>query len=126
MDIAISPLTVWMPGEPDDALDEVIARQAECHIIKHNPQTAAITIGKDVQTHRFSLAGVNPEPEYILSLLINWPPPCSCISDTDDPVLMLLRHLPAGTVHLEHLSEIACYIGLFSNDQPRNRITASS
>ena len=118
MDIIVSPLTVRVPGEPDDALDEVIAKQVECSISQDSPHAATITISKDGNTRRFVLGILNPAPEHKLSLLVNQPPPCGYVPQPDDPDLLLQCHLPAGDVHLEHLSEIACYIGLFGEGQP--------
>ena len=71
MDITISPLTRRTPGEPDDALDEVIANQVECSISQNSPHAASITISKDGRTRRFILGAVNPVPEHKLSLLVN-------------------------------------------------------
>ena len=75
MNITVSPLTVRVPGEPDDAIDEVIAKQAECSIRQDSPHAATITISKDGRTRRFTLGAVNPQPGDRLSLLINCPPP---------------------------------------------------
>ena len=121
MDITVSPLTVRVSGEPDDALDEVIAKQAECNISQDIPHAATITISKDGRTRRFTLGAVNPRPGDRLSLLINCPPPCEYVPQPDDRDMMLQCHLPAGTVHLEHLSETSCYIGLFSDDLPADQ-----
>ena len=121
MDITVSPLTVRVPGEPDDALDEVIAKHAECHISQDRPHAATITITKEGQTRRFTLGAVNPKPGDRLSLLVNCPPPCGYVPQPDDKDMMLQCHLPAGMVHLEHLSETSCYIGLFPDDLPADR-----
>ena len=121
MDITVSPLTVRDPGEPDDALDEVIAEQVECSISQDSPQEAVIVITKDGQTRRFRLGAVNPKPGDLLSLIVNCPPPGGYIPQPHDRELMLQCHLPAGMVHLEHLSESSCYIGLFPEDLPADR-----
>lgn len=121
MDITVSPLTVGDPGEPDNALDEVIAKRVECQISQDSPQEVTIVIAKDGYTRRFTLGAVNPQSEHRVSLLINCPPTCGYVSQPDDRDMMLQCHLPAGTVHLEHLSATSCYIGLFSDDLPADQ-----
>ena len=121
MDITVSPLTVREPGEPDDALNEVIAEQVECSISQDSPQEAVIVITKDGRTRRFRLGAVNPKPRHRLSLIVNCPPPGGYVPQPDDRELMLQCHQPAGMVHLEHLSESSCYIGLFPEELPPYR-----
>ena len=121
MDITISPLTRRTPGEPDNALDEVIAKQVECHISQDSPQEATIVITKDNSARRFTLGAVNPGPGNRLSLIVNCPPPGGYVPQPSDRDLMLQCHLPAGMVHLEHLSESSCYIGLFPEDLPADQ-----
>lgn len=121
MDITVSPMTIRKPSEPDNALDEVIAKQVECSISQDSPHAATIAITKEGQTRRFTLGAVNPKPGHLLSLVVNCPPPCTYVPRPDDQDMMLQCHLPAGTVHLEHLSETSCYIGLFSDDLPADQ-----
>ena len=118
MDITVSPMTIRKPGEPDNALDEVIAKQVECSISQDSPHAATITITKEGQTRRFTLGAVNPKPGHLLSLVVNCPPPGGYVPQPADRDLMLQCHLPAGMVHLEHLSKRSCYIGLFPEDLP--------
>lgn len=118
MDITVTPLNVPQAGAPDDALDEVIANQAECHISQDSPYLATIAIRKDGDTRRFAIGVINPGPDNRMVLLVNETPPGEFIPQPDAPDHMLRHLLPHGSVHLETLSDTACYIGLSADTFP--------
>ena len=118
MDIRVSPLEVQQAGAPDNALDEVVACDVECLITLDNRHQATIRISRDDDIRRFVIGVINPGPSNELILLINEWPPCEYATQPDEPEHLLRCHLPAGTVHLETLSDASYYIGLFADTEP--------